>query len=97
MREQKIVEKIIKAKKVVSIKCDVCGKEIVGKFWVLTTSHGDWGNDSVESVESVDICSAECINKELNDYIERCEHSRTQRFELEQDFFKAESEDSENE
>lgn len=93
MRKQKFVDRIIKDKKVVSIKCDVCGKEIVGKFWVLTTSHGDWGNDSVESIEHFDVCSPECLGNALNDYIERCEHSRTQCFELEQDFFKTESND----
>ena len=93
MRKKIFVDRIIKDERVESIKCDFCGKEIVGKFWVLTTSHGDWGNDSVESVECFDICSAKCLNKELNDYIERCKHSRTQCFELEQDFFRPEGSD----
>lgn len=93
MRKQKLVEKTIKTEMVENIMCDVCDKEIDGKFWVLTTSHGDWGNDSVDSVEHFDICSTKCINKALNDYIERCKYSYTQRFELEQDSFSAESEE----
>jgi hypothetical protein len=93
MRKRNLVEKTIKAEIVENIKCDICGKEIDGKFWILTTSHEDWGNDSVDSVEYFDICSTECINKALNDYIERCEYSYTQRFELEQDLFSAESGD----
>lgn len=88
MRKRILVEKTIKAEMVENIKCDVCGKEINGKFWVLTTSHGDWGNDSVDSIEHFDICSAKCIGKALNDYIERCKHSNTQCFELEQDFWR---------
>lgn len=98
MRKRILVEKTIKAEMVENIKCDVCGKEINGKFWVLTTSHGDWGNDSVDSIERFDICSTKCIHKALNDYIERCKYSNTQDFELEQDFWrmcdcKAESEE----
>ena len=70
-----------------SIKCDVCGKEINGKFWLLTTSHGSWGKEQADSTEWFDICSAKCIGKKLNYYIERCKNSNTQCFELEQDFW----------
>ena len=74
------------------VKCDICGKEITGKFWRLTTHHHDWGNDSIESYERFDLCSRECINRALDDYIDDCEKSNTQCFELEQAFFrKAES------
>ena len=89
MRKCNYVEKTIKVENVKNIKCDVCDKEIDGKFWVLTTSHGDWGNDSVDSIEHFDICSTKCIHKALTAYIERCEYSYTQRFELEQDSFSA--------
>lgn len=85
MREYKSIEKIVKAEKLATIKCDFCGKEITGKFWQLTTHHYDWGNDSVDSYARFDLCSRECINRALDDYIKNCEVSDTQCFELEQE------------
>lgn len=86
MREYKNIEKIIITEKLVGIKCDICGKEITGKFWRLTTHHNDWGNDSIDSYEYFDLCSRECINRALDNYIDDCEISNTQCFKLEQDF-----------
>lgn len=46
--------------------CDFCNKEILpvnGKrydYFYITTSHSDWGNDSVDSYEHFDACSVEC-------------------------------------
>lgn len=46
--------------------CDFCNKEILpvdGKrydYFYITTSHCDWGNDSVDSYEHFDACSVEC-------------------------------------
>ncbi len=88
MKEYKVTEKITEIKSIVGIKCDICKKEISGKYWNLTTYHNDWGNDSVDSYSHYDLCSRECINKALDNYIEDCEDSITQCFELEQDFFK---------
>lgn len=85
MREYKTIEKIVKTDIPTNIKCDICKKEITGKFWNLTTYHSDWGNDSVDSYEHFDLCSRECINKALDDYINNCKTSNTQCFELEQD------------
>lgn len=85
MREYKTIEKIVKTDIPTSIKCDICKKEITGKFWNLTTHHHDWGNDSIDSYEHFDLCSRECINKALDDYINNCKTSDTQCFELEQD------------
>ena len=90
MREFRATEKTIKTETLVGIKCDICEKEITGKYWQLTTHHEDWGNDSVDSYSHSDLCSRECINKALDNYIEDCEDSNTQCFELEQDFFKME-------
>ena len=93
MRENKIIEKIIRTETLEAVKCDICEKEITGKFWRLTTHHHDWGNDSIDSYMHFDLCSRECINRALDDYISDCEGSYTQCFELEQDFLlKAESE-----
>lgn len=87
MKEYKTTERIVKKERIVGIKCDICQKEITGKYWQLTTHHHDWGNDSIDSYEHSDICSRKCINKALNDYINNCEDSYTQCFELEQDYF----------
>lgn len=88
MKEYKITEKITEIKSIAGIKCDICKKEISGKYWNLTTYHNDWGNDSVDSYSHSDLCSRECINKALDKYIEDCEDSITHCFELEQDFYK---------
>ena len=70
------------------LKCDVCDKEFVGKYWNLCTHHNDWGNDSCESFEYFDLCSEDCVRKKLDEYFDNCETSYTQKFELEQDFFR---------
>jgi hypothetical protein len=51
--------------------CDVCGKEIEAKnpYWNLTTHHHDWGNDSIDSYEYFDICSADCLRKKFDEYL----------------------------
>jgi len=85
MREYKSVEKLVTIKVEEIVKCDFCGKEITGKFWQLTTHHNDWGNDSIDSYEHFDLCSRECINRALDDYIKNCKVSDTQCFELEQE------------
>ena len=51
--------------------CDICGKEFNYKPWYgkdkiasyyhISTGHHDWGNDSVDSVESRDACCDECL------------------------------------
>lgn len=51
---------------VVETTCDGCGKRAKGApdDWLhFSSSHGDWGNDSIESVESHDACSALCFLK----------------------------------
>lgn len=63
--------------------CDVCKKEIKQResnsvkgdyvtesFYKVTTSHSDWGNDSVDSVESKDICSDECLKVLFEEYLD---------------------------
>lgn len=56
-------------------KCDCCGiiiNEILPKTWHhFDSHHGDWGNDSHESYEYFDACSAKCFieiaKKNMND------------------------------
>jgi hypothetical protein len=55
----------------VSTICNICKNEIVGKYYYeITAGHHDWGNDSIESIEYEDICSADCLRKRLEAYLE---------------------------
>lgn len=50
---------------VVARLCDVCGKKHEGKHtpndWhTFSHSHNEWGNDSIDSYEYHEVCSAEC-------------------------------------
>ena len=90
---EKTITKIVETKKNITeqIICDVCRKVIAdtekprAKYWRLMTCHGDWGNDSCESITYFDLCSAYCIEKKLEDYFENCERSYTQEFNLSQE------------
>ena len=76
-------------------KCDCCGKDIVQKeklcgegggydYFVLTTSHNDWGNDSCESFEYFDACSAACTIKMVSEYLKKYNYPHnTRRIEVE--------------
>lgn len=59
--------------------CDVCGKEFnyepwlrgqkIASYYHITTGHHDWGNDSCESVESMDACSDECLSRFTQEWL----------------------------
>lgn len=78
------VQRMVKTDVTVGLErtCDVCGKLILkknenkityctGKHWELTIGHNDWGSDSYSSIEHYGICSAECLEKELQKYVQR--------------------------
>lgn len=57
-------EKTVVQRAIVSTTCDHCGREERGEpdGWVsIDFGHSDWGNDSVESDERWDACSAPCL------------------------------------
>ena len=55
------------------------------KWFIVTTHHSDWGNDSVDSFEDKHICSAECLRKAFEDYIANdVREYRTACFEVEE-------------
>lgn len=56
--------------------CDICGKEITEDFWEVQTHHYDWGNDSVDSYEDIDVCSPACLQKTFDKYINESSESR---------------------
>lgn len=70
------------------IRCDVCDKKIKNreKYFEVTTSHNDWGNDSVDSIRYKDVC-VNCINKFVEDYLEEYKNSNTAEIEIESNIF----------
>lgn len=49
-------------------KCDCCGKKYIGvkcpEDWhSFSSSHRAWGNDSIDSLSTFDVCSAKCYIK----------------------------------
>ena len=86
MRNCKMLPATIMKEQIIQIKCDVCGKTIKPgqSFWDLSTSHSDWGNDSIDSHREFDLCSEECVRTKLKDYFRNSEHSSTQSFWLDQ-------------
>lgn len=70
------------AYKLAGVKCDVCGRIINTpsienrykwmdddyKYYLVTTGHNDWGNDSCDSIQHKDICPG-CITKFVSDYL----------------------------
>ena len=60
------------------IRCDVCERFIEAdddwasrerrKYFKVMTGHRDWGNDSCDSIEHLDICP-NCIDKFVSDYL----------------------------
>ena len=95
MIKTEVKEVIVKKEKEIAIICDKCGKLIAneqemdsdrrkgGYYYHVTTSHGDWGNDSHESLEWNDFCSTECMLDFFNKYIES--KSDTLQFEFERE------------
>lgn len=54
----------------IEMHCDVCGKVIDARTWFLvSTHHSDWGNDSFESLEYYDICSDKCVTEFAGKYV----------------------------
>lgn len=79
---------------VIDVECDVCHKIIPatkrswtdksGRYFTVTTGHHDWGNDSIDSIETIDICP-ECLPKYVTDYFEEMEDSNTAYLNIETD------------
>lgn len=81
-RKYKIKEHQVVEKTLVSERryCDICCKEITGHFWHVTTGHNDWGNDSRESIENMDVCSVECLDKIFDNYCKESDSPYTTRY-----------------
>ena len=75
----------IEERNVEYLRCDNCHKKIKlgDKYYWITTGHGDWGNDSVDSINNSDICK-DCVNDYIIDYMnsERMQKSFTPYIEV---------------
>lgn len=50
-------------------RCDPRGRPYwTVKYLSVTTGHHDWGNDSIDSVETHDICSTECLSNFMQEF-----------------------------
>lgn len=71
-------------------KCNICGgpiKEVRNgdyNYFIITTHHYDWGNDSIESYQQYDACSTECALKFAKHYLDNAfkHHINTRTIEI---------------
>lgn len=75
---KKIVKEVIE-NVIIGRKCDICKREITPNplnfsskeynYFLITTHHNDWGNDSCDSYEEYDACSPECVMAFTSKYV----------------------------
>lgn len=68
-------------RKIVAMKCDMCGCELTKYYASVETHHDRWGNDSCESYKFYDLCF-ECAKKEFNNYLEKPKHTDSFNYEV---------------
>ena len=86
--EKRVIETSVSISK--TCLCDICKTVIYEKkydtdssmgdpiqYYKVTTGHYDWGNDSVDSIKTYDICSPECMAVIIDKYYDRsyCKNS----------------------
>jgi hypothetical protein len=79
-------QRTISEKHVVGIACDACQKEISDAYFDVVTSHSDWGNDSIDSVENFDFCSLECLMPHMSAFFKKA--GGTEQYEIERKTYK---------
>ena len=50
-------------------RCDICGKEIIGPYFEVMSSHCEWGNDSIDSIRVIDCCDSTCLHHAVDQYL----------------------------
>lgn len=94
---RKVKEVVTNVKIMDDIYCDICKKRIgtitannnkkylEQHYFHACTGHNDWGNDSVDSIETYEICSEICLCDFFdNHYLKACKSSNTQYLEINQ-------------
>ena len=65
------------------VECDICEKIVpvkhdrpneYNRYFEVTTGHHDWGSESIESRETIDVCP-DCIDKFISDYLHNCSNT----------------------
>ena len=88
-----VAEEVYKKKrKVVGISCDKCDVVVPvynyrepdkSMYYRVMTGHHDWGNDSCDSIDHLDICP-KCINEFTTEYLNNIEY-RTSYIEIQRE------------
>lgn len=82
--EMKTIVKEVKEAVPVKRICDICGEIVDESNWFrINTRHYDWGNDSVESLETRDACSPKCVLKFTEEYVSDSYNSKFNTKEIE--------------
>lgn len=96
--DKEITETKTVTKKIVvdhKLYCDVCKKEIPDNSWYYTliTGHHEWGSDSIESVDNIDLCSESCVQNRLDFYFKELigKGYNTAYFDLDRDYYRKEN------
>jgi DNA repair exonuclease SbcCD ATPase subunit len=74
--ETKEITKVVREEVTVKRICDNCGNEITlwdrpeeYNYFLVTTHPYDWGNDSIDSYESYDVCCPKCALEMAEKYL----------------------------
>ena len=82
MKKHKTTPVVKEEHVLVGVICDTCKKEVEGDvYFDVTTSHGLWGNDSIDSYEYLDFCSLDCMKKHMDEHFG--ETRDTMKYEIE--------------
>ena len=80
-------EKILVGEK---MYCDECGSEINGSYFNVITGHHDWGNDSIDSMETKHYCRISCLGGAMvHYYVGEAHNSDTAYFNVGKEYFKS--------
>lgn len=100
MNKYRKVKEIVQKKVLSSIVCDVCNKTIKTKlatnkkdkvseyFYIVATSHRDWGNDSIDSLRVRSACCDDCLRKIIDEYLSEKSNTKTIEIKKEYEYFK---------
>ena len=93
MKKRVKEEKVIKSEKVKEVICDQCSAIICNEdtlknqlivFYSVHTYHNDWGNDSIDSSEFLDLCSQKCLLDNAGAYYAEANGSESYDIEREE-------------
>ena len=57
-------------------------------FYIVATSHRDWGNDSIDSLRVRSACCDDCLRKIIDEYLSEKSNTKTIEIKKEYEYFK---------